>query len=203
MNKQRLLPLTGALFVLFLIGSFLIAGEPPEASDDVQEIVDHYVDNKDAIMGSSIVAALSMLSLAFFVAYLRKRFDDADGETGLISSTILIGTAVLAAGVAVDSTIAFSLAEAAEDIDPVAVQALQALWDNDFLPMALGLGILILSLGIGTLKTGVLPKWMGWVAILFGVVLFTPIGFAGFIGSALWILVASIVLAVRASDQAA
>ena len=31
----------------------------------------------------------------------------------------------------------FSLAEAADDIDPVAVQALQALWDNDFLPFML------------------------------------------------------------------
>ena len=199
MNKQRLLPLTGVAFVVLLIASFAIGGEPPEASENVQEIVDHYVDNKDAIMISSIVGSLALLSFVFFIAYLRKRFDDASGETGIISGTLLIGAAILATGAAIDGTIQFALAEGVEDIDPVAVQALQALWDNDFLPMALGLATVVLSAGIGVIKTGLLPKWLGWVAIALVVVMFTPLGFAGFIGSTLWILIASVLLSVRAS----
>jgi hypothetical protein len=199
MSKERLMPLTGVAFVLLVIVSFAIAGEPPEASDDVQEIIDHYVDNKDAIMFSAIAATLAVVALVFFVAYLRKRFDDADGETGIVTSTILVGAAILGTGVCIDSTIMFALAESVEDIEPAAVQALQALWDNDFLPMAAGLGIVIGSAGIGVLKTGLLPKWLGWVAILLFIVAFTPAGFAAFMGAALWILAASIILSVRAA----
>jgi hypothetical protein len=199
MNKERLLPLTGVAFVVLLIASFAIGGEPPTADEGAQEIVDFYVDNKDAIMISSIIGSLSLLSFVFFIAYLRRRLEAADGETGIVTTTLVIGAAVLATGAAIDGTILFALAEAAEDIDPVAVQALQALWDNDFLPMALGLATVILSAGIGVVKTGLLPKWLGWIAIILAVVSFTPAGFIAFLGSALWILVASILLSVRAS----
>ncbi len=199
MNKERLLPLTGVAFVVLLIASFAIGGEPPTADDGAQEIVDFYVDNKDAIMISSIIGSLALLSFVFFIAYLRRRLEDANGETGIVTTTLVIGAAVLATGAAIDGTILFALAEAAEDIDPVAVQALQALWDNDFLPMALGLATVILSAGIGVVKTGLLPKWLGWIAIVLAVVSFTPAGFIAFLGSALWILVASILLSVRAS----
>jgi hypothetical protein len=43
----------------------------------------------------------------------------------------------------------------------------------------------------------VLPKWLGWVAIVLGVITVTPIGFAGFIGGMLFILIAAIILTMR------
>jgi hypothetical protein len=44
----------------------------------------------------------------------------------------------------------------------------------------------------------VLPKWLGWVMIGLGVVGLTPIGFVSAIGSAILVLVLSILLSVRA-----
>ena len=38
---------------------------------------------------------------------------------------------------------------------------------------------------------------VGWVAIALGIVSMTPIGFAGIIGLLVWILITSILLAVR------
>ena len=109
----------------------------------------------------------------------------------------------MAVGAGVDMTISFALAEAAEDIDPVAVQSLQALWDNDFMPIAIGLVVLLLASGLSIVRYGALPKWLGWVAIVLAVVGMTPIGFVAFMGGALWVLVVSILLAVRARGAAA
>jgi hypothetical protein len=52
--------------------------------------------------------------------------------------------------------------------------------------------------GISVIRDGAFPKWMGWVLILLGVVAFTPIGFAAVIGLALWILIVSVMLTLRA-----
>jgi hypothetical protein len=75
---------------------------------------------------------------------------------------------------------------------------LQALWDNDFMPLALGTGLFLLASGISTVRHGALPKWLGWIAILLGIVAFTPIGFASAAAAAVWILIVSVLLALRA-----
>ena len=56
----------------------------------------------------------------------------------------------------------------------------------------------MLAVGISIVRHGALPKWLGWVAILFGVAGMTPAGFFAFIGAGLWIGVASILLPLRA-----
>lgn len=197
MTKERMLPLTGVLFVVLLIVGFAIQGEPPDADSDVQEIVDHYVDKKDAIWASASVLLIAVTSLLFFASYLRNRFADASGDRSLLPGLVLVGASIFAVGGAIDTTIQIALAEAAEDIDPVAVQALQALWDNDFIPLALGVIVFLLSAGIAAVRTGVLPAWLGWIAIALAVIGFTPIGFAAFIGMGLWIIATSVLLAVR------
>ncbi|MGH2980624.1 MAG: hypothetical protein ACRDKV_01095, partial [Solirubrobacterales bacterium] len=169
----------------------------------VQEIVDHYVDNKDMIFASGLVGVLAMALLVYFAGYLRKILSAAEGPGGFISSLVLVGASILAVGLAIDSTISFALAETAEDVDPSAVQAMQAIWDNDFLPIALGMTLFYFSAGLSIVFTGVLPKWLGWVAIVFGVLGPTPAFFVGFLGGAIWILIVSVLLARRAGPDTA
>src|ERR671918_1340359 len=196
MRKETLLPLTGVLFVILLIASFVIAGEPPDADEDVQEIVDHYVDNDTAIWISSFVAVAAALSLLTFASYLRKLFTDAGEAGSILPGLILVGASIVAVGGAIDSTIQIALVEAVEDIEPAAVQALQALWDNDFIPIALGIVTFILYSGLATFRTGALPKWLGWVALVLAVIGFTPLGFIAFLGTGLWIAIVSVMLAM-------
>ena len=203
MRKETLLPLTGVLFVILLIASFVLAGEPPDADDDVQEIVDHYVDNDTAIWISSFVFAAAALSLLTFASYLRKLFTDAGEAGSILPGLILVGASIVAVGGAIDSTIQIALVEAVEDIEPAAVQALQALWDNDFIPIALGIVTFILFSGLATLRTGALPKWLGWLAIAIVVVAFTPIGFVAFPATGIWMIIASVLLSVRGSRATA
>jgi hypothetical protein len=190
-------PLTGVAFVVVLIVGAIIGGEPPDADSPVREIIDHYTDNKTSIEVASFVGAAAAVLLVFFGAYLRSVLSAAEGPGGMLSALTLVGTAVVAVGLAIDITIGIALAEAAEDIEPAAVQALQALWDNDFVPLALGALVFLISTGLSIVRHGALPKWLGWVALVLAVIGFTPIGFVAFIGAGLWIVVVSVMLALR------
>lgn len=110
----------------------------------------------------------------------------------------LVGAVVFSTGLAIDATLTVTLTETAEDISPGAVQALSALFANDYIPFAVGMQVLLLATGISVVKYGALPKWLGWVAIVLGVIALTPIGFVAFIGSILFVGIVSVLLAVRA-----
>jgi hypothetical protein len=116
----------------------------------------------------------------------------------MLSALILVGGAIMAVGLAIDMTILFAIAEAADDIEPESVRTLQALWDNDFIPIAIGVVIFLLSSGIAIARYGVLPKWLGWVAIVLAVVGLTPVGFVAFLAGGLWMAVVSVMLALQA-----
>lgn len=196
MRRDWLAPLTGVAFVAVVIIGFSIAGEPPDAKSSPEEIVSYYVDNTDSIRIGALLGALAGLLFIFFANHLR-RVLNAAGDAPL-SATVLVGASVMAVGVAIDSTILLAIAETADDIEATSVQTLQALWDNDFLPLALGLLVFLISAGISILRTGVLPRWLGWVALALVVLGFTPIGFAAFLGCGIWIVVVSVILALRA-----
>lgn len=198
-SNDWLAPLTGVAFVVVGIVGFVIAGEePPSADEPTREIVEFYVDNKDSIQISAFVGAAAGLLLIFFGAHLRKVLHAAAGPGESTSLVAFVGLVLVALGFAIDSTISYAISEAAEDVDPTAVQALQALWDNDFIPIMLGVLAFLWGTGLSVIRSGVLPKWLGWVMIVFGVVGVTPIGFVSAIAAALLVLVLSIMLTLRA-----
>ncbi|MEO8091839.1 MAG: DUF4386 family protein [bacterium] len=196
MKKDWLAPLTGVAFVALVIIGFSVAGEPPDAKSSPEEIVNFYVSNTDSVRIGALLSAAAGLLFIFFANHLRRVFDAA-GEAPL-SVTVLVGGSVMAVGAAIDATILLAIAETADDIEATSVQTLQALWDNDFLPIALGLLVFLISAGLSILRTGALPRWLGWVALALAVIGFTPIGFAAFLGAGIWIVVVSVMLAVRA-----
>jgi hypothetical protein len=197
-SKEWLVPLTGVAFILVGVVSFIIGGEPKSADEPVNEIVDFYVDNKDSVQIGAVGGVVAGILLIFFGAYLRTVLRAAAGGDDMLSLVSFIGLVLVALGFAIDGTIAFALAEAVKDIHPVGVQALQALWDNDFLPIMLGIELFLLATGISVIRSGALPKWLGWLMIVLAIVGVTPIGFAAFAGTALLVLVISILLAMRA-----
>jgi hypothetical protein len=197
-SREWLVPLTGVGFVLLGIISFIVGGEPKSADEPVGEIVDYYVDNKDSIQAAAFIGVAATLLLVFFGAYLRRVLRAAAPEGEILSLVSFLGLVVVAVGFAIDTTILIALSEAADDIDPVAVQSLQALWDNDFVPLVLGVLMFLWATGLAVIRTGALPKWLGWVMVVLGVLGLTPIGFAAAIGAAILVLVLSILLSVRA-----
>jgi hypothetical protein len=199
-SKEWLVPLTGILFAVLLIVSFIVQGDLKDASHSAADVKQWYVDNKDAAEVSAFIGAVAAGALIFYGGYLRKVFD---GAGAMLSILPLIGLTVVAVGGAIDGMILFATAERAKDLPPESVRTLQTLWDNDFLPLFVGTLVFNWAVGFAVLRSGALPRWMGWAGIVFGVLsLAGPIGFVGAIGAALWVIVSSIMLSIRARGSA-
>ena len=107
---------------------------------------------------AAFIGVAATLLLVFFGAYLRGVLRAAAPEGEILSLVSFLGLVVVAVGFAIDSTILIALSEAADDIDPVAVQSLQALWDNDFVPLVLGVLMFLWATGLAVIRTGALPQ---------------------------------------------
>jgi hypothetical protein len=198
-SREWLVPLTGIAFIVLLAVSLIVQGSPKGADDGPAAVAQWYLDNKDAAEISAFIGVVGAALLIFFGAYLRKVLEDAEGPGSMLPILALIGVTIVAIGGAIDGLLLFAAAEAADDIPAPEIQTIQAIWDNDFLPFFLGVLVFLWSVGLSVLRSGVLPKWLGWFAIVFGVIsLAGPIGFIGSLGAAVWIIIASIMLSMRA-----
>jgi hypothetical protein len=85
----------------------------------------------------------------------------------------------------------------------VAVQAINAIvWDY-YIPFIVGVSVFLLAAGISIVRHGALPTWLGWVAVVLGVIAATPFGFFALLAGALWILVVSILGLMRSREDGA
>ena len=185
---ERILPrlgaATGALFVVLLFG--------PSASGS----------------GSTIVIVLELIGLLLFIpflGYLWSVLREAEGPggwlattafgAGLVDVTVKLGS--LAPGkVADDYGEATPIHKALEDMNSVA-----------FIVTMLPLSVLMAAVALIALKTGVLPRTLGWLAavtapllLVNGMFLEAEFGPA-FLLFLLWTLLASVVLTVRSAGS--
>jgi hypothetical protein len=199
-NMNRFAPLTGVVFVVLVLVVFILEGETPDVDDSAREVVDFYGDHEGQTFFASVILTLASLVLIFFAATLRRALRYGEGA-GVLSMAAFGGGLVAATGFATDAALRFALADSADEIDPAAAQALNALFGDFFFPMVAGLSALILATSLAALRTRLVPAWLAWVGVLIVVVFFTPLGFVAFLASGLWIAVASVLLWRREESE--
>jgi hypothetical protein len=201
---ERFAPLTGFVFVAITVAVFSIGGSTPDEHDSAEKVRDFYTRRHDKHAALAFVLALGVPFLLFFASTLRTHLREAGG-TGQLATAVLAGGAVAAAGFGVLATVHLALASAAENANTLGtLQTINVLDNNDFIPAAGGLGVLVLAAGLSVLRHGGLPRWLGVLGVLFGIVVFTPAGFFGFLACGLWIAVVSVVITMnRAPAQGA
>ena len=196
-SKTWLAPATGIVFVALIITGFIVGGEPPDATHSPAKISQYYLDHQGRIEAGVMILSLAVIFLVFFASHLKSVLDRGEGETGLLSRAMLAGIIIFTVGGATDGTLLFAMAESADNIDPTQLQTLQAVWDNDFIPFAIGTELFVFGAGLSIVLHKSLPTWLGWVAIALGVIGVTPVGFAASMGAAVWILIVSVLLLLR------
>ncbi len=199
-TRARLVPLTGLLFVVLTVASFAIGGEPPDADAPPGEVVEYWVDHDDQAMIGSLVEAMAAMSLVFFAATLHRALREVRPGSSPLSVAAFGGGVIAAAGVGVDASLRFAAGDIAGDVPPEVLQTINALWSDFFFPMVIGMATLVLAASLAALLAKeLLPAWLAWIGVLIVVVLFTPIGFIGFLAGGVWIAVLSVMLSQRAA----
>ena len=200
---EQLSAITGLVAVALLVTAGIVGGETPDFDASVEEVTSFYADEGDSQVAASILAAYGALFLLFFVARIRRALRGAEGPVARLSTAALAGGLLMVAGITIFAGIGFALGDTADAMEPAATQALHVLGSQLFIPLAVGTAALFISTGIGSIRFGGLPRWLGWLAILIGICAVTPIGFFAFLAGLVWIAIASIVLCVSAEDTTA
>lgn len=199
MNAKLVGPLTGILFVVLAIVAAVVAGETPATDDSRQEIVSYYLENDDENAIAAWILALGCVALLFFLGSLRRALRAAAGDDGGLSTVALLGGLTIAVGASIFAGIGFTLGDAADDLPTSAVLTLNALNSDMFFTVAVGTAVFNLGLGLAILRHGGLPRPLGWVALVIGIVGLTPLGFFAFLATGIVIIWTSVVLAQQAT----
>lgn len=199
--KSRLLIWTGPVYaVLFLAAGLLLEGDTPGEKSSGAEVIKYYNGHSGRTLTEVFAAPAIVALLVLFAAELRARAR-ALGDRGAGPSVMFGGAVLLGAGMLTGAFVSLGLASASDHHQAQVAQTLNVLGNADWIPFIAGLAVFLLGAGITVLRTGMLPKWLGWVALVGGVVsLAGPGGFIGYFAAPLWIIVAGIMLGVRKDE---
>ena len=196
---ERLAPLAGVLFTVIFAVGFLTSGETPDSDATGEEVINHY-DDTGKILFSVILLLVAAIVFMFFAGMLRRHFVAAGPDW--LASVVFGGAVVYVVGLGLFASSQIALTDAADANEPAVAQALNVLDNNNFPPAVIGLAVVLLASAWHVLAARSLPIWLGWVALVLGIVaLAGPIGFAAFLLFPLWVLAVAIVLFRRTGTR--
>lgn len=194
-NNDRWMLLAGPLFLVLGLAAILLQGGTPGEKDSADQIIKHFADNDTRSVASVFLWGPAAAALLVFVSRLRAGIDD---RARAARSLLVAGGSVLATAMLIGASVTLGLVTASHEGFKDAAQALNSLNAGMWIPFVIGMGVLLIGAGLSVLRTGILPRWMGWVAAVVGVVsLLGPGGFAGFALGPIWIAVAGVMLYTR------
>jgi hypothetical protein len=194
--------LTAIPFAALLVVTFL-SPSTPDVHDTGAQVIQHYQDHHSAALVSDICGGIAVVFILFFISSLRSYFKGKEGGADGLSRAAFAGGILIAVGGAIFTSLDVALIDARHDITPQAAQALNVLSNDFFFPFEIGLIVFSISIGLAIIASGALPKWLGWVQVVIGVVAFTPVGFFGFFVTLLWSVIVAILIYRRTGPTAA
>lgn len=192
---ERFAPLTGVVFLVLVAILFIFSGDTPDADDSTSSVVSYWSDHQDRTVAFALLGSLAALFLVWFAGSLRSALRRAEGGEGRLSTLSFAGALILAVAILIGTSIDLAIADSVGEVPDEVTQALSA-YDADFyLPFVGGYILMMLPAGMCVLRSGGLPRWMGWAAVVIGIAGLTLFGsFFGLLAAVIWIGVAGVVL---------
>jgi hypothetical protein len=196
--KSRLLIWSGPLFAIaFVVADLLLVGDGKGEKATGAEVVQYFEGRQGRTMVEIFAAPAVATLLVLFAGEFRRRAAAA-GELRTAPTVMFAGAVVWVTSLVGGAAVDLALASSADNHQEQVAQTLNVLSNDSWIPLIAGVAIFLIGAGGTVLGSGLLPKWLGWVAVVGGVVsLAGPGGFIGFFLAPLWIIVAGAVLATR------
>ena len=171
---KRLAPLSGVVFVALMVTIFFLPSAP-DTNASGAKVIAFYRHHHTAIYVAAIMlgfaAATVTLYLASVADFLRR-----SGST-LLATTTVIGAGIAGAGMLLGAGAVVAVNDGPQNFTPDVARTLNILQSDLLWPMALGgLAIATLSMGVSMLRTHALPKALGIITTIVGVVACSVIG---------------------------
>lgn len=193
----RVAALTGVVFAVALATNLLTGGNEPSSTASAAKVAHYYLVHKNQTSARGLFGAVAVLFGLGFFSYLRTylRRVSSDALVGLYFTGVL----VFALGGVIGTGIDFTLGDSPKSLSPDSLQTLNMLGQDLNWPIfSIGLALMYLAIGIIIVRSGILPAWVGWIAILLAVVAASLFfAFIPLILTPIWVLVVGIMMAVR------
>lgn len=190
---KKLAPLTGVLFFLVLLVAVLIGGNSLSATSSAAKVLAHFQAHRHVVQASAVLTVISVFVGVIFYGQLRDYLRRHDGSRGL-TATAFGGALLFAASGGLSAGVGLALTDSPSHLSPASAQTLFLVNQDVGTGLAGGgIAVLFFCFGWAIVTSGLLPKWLGWVAFPLALIaLFPPLGFVALVGAGLWTLIASI-----------
>ncbi len=211
---DRLAAATGIVFVVLVLLSFFIQGEPPAIDDPAQEIANRFTEQDAQVRTGAFLVGLALIFFLWFIGTLVatiRRGEDAVARQSVsrLSAITLAGATVDATLIVVGTTLSAGLAvTTGEQVGADAAASLFRASQVILNLSAFATVTWMAAASLGILRTAILPTWLGWsglaVAALwlisgfyvfdFGNDALSTLGFITLLIWLAWVLAASVLL---------
>lgn len=208
----RLTAGAGLAFVALTVAAFAVSGADPDPTAPLDQVRAYFVDHRGSVLAGVYLDSLAMTFFLAFAAGLGALIGRRAGDGGGVLARLMVAGAVGTGAITLvenmaEAALAFQTAAAGE---PAAIRAL-----FDFYLMvnlsSFPLVVFLIAAAAGILRTAVVPRWLGWAALVQALLLLVgaaglgnprgalaSVGFVGgFLSFVLWTLVISVILLVQ------
>jgi hypothetical protein len=199
MNDRRLTPLMGIVsVVLFVISVFIIeSGDTPDAEASGAEVAAYYDGALGTLAVALIVWGVGTVALVWFLDGLRVLISRVSDQLGRLAFYFGFGFALfMVASFLPDLGASLASDNLERELEGASAEAIASLGDGFFIGAEAMVFGFFLFVGLAATRLRALPAWLGWLALLLGLIaLIPPIGWAVVaFGFPLWTLITSVVL---------
>jgi len=204
-RARALLPLSGIAFVALIVIGLAVGGSSPSPEAAADEVVSFYRDNENRARTGTWFFAFAMPFLPLFASSLAGlQRPEVEDSRVVWRRMLLLGAAIMSATLGVAIITQLALANSTEpQVAPEVMQTLNVIASHVVYALLPATGTMMLGAAGWLLGRDRLEEWLGWAALVLGIILFVPfIGVLAFVLSLLWIIVTSIILfRARAAER--